>query len=230
MTGWKKRSIVLPFVIGTALVLFNAGCTESGASQDQQDNAEEKAETAPPQAQTPSCCESKIAGAENEKKLIRSREKYAIPEVTLVDHHGELVDFTSLLGTDKPVFLNFFFVTCTTICPVLTAGFASFQDELGDEAGGVQLVSITIDPEHDTPEVLSEFSERFEAKEGWRFLTGSRKDIDAVMKAFDAYVVNKMNHLPLTFIHAPGKEEWIRVEGFLSTAGHVNEYRALATP
>lgn len=227
MTGWKKISIVLPCVIWTAFIFFNAGCTESGTSQD---NVEEKAETAPPQELTPSCCDGKNAGAGKEKKLIRSQEKYAIPEATLVDHHGELVNFASLLDADKPVFLNFFFATCTTICPVLTAGFASFQDELGEKAGNVQLLSVTIDPEHDTSEVLREFSERFDAKEGWRFLTGSRKDIDTVMKAFDAYVVNKMNHLPLTFIHAPGKEEWIRVEGFLNTAGHVNEYRALATP
>ena len=80
----------------------------------------------------------------------RKTVRYEIPDVTLVNQHGEKVRLVEFLDTDEMVALNFIFATCTTVCPVLTAGFSSFQNELGD-GSRVQLVSVTIDPEHDTP-------------------------------------------------------------------------------
>ncbi len=108
-----------------------------------------------------------------------------------------------MLG-DRPVFVEFIFATCTTICPVLSAGFASVQRKLGDDREEVLLVSLTIDPEHDGPEELRQYLDRYGAKSGWDFYTGTRKDIDEVMRAFDAFVPDKMSHRPLTFVHAPG--------------------------
>ncbi|MFQ5479373.1 MAG: SCO family protein [Candidatus Binatia bacterium] len=161
------------------------------------------------------------------KAPVRSLVSYEVPDLTLMNRSGEKVGLRNLLATDKPVMLNFIFATCNTICPVLSAGFASFQDELGAEASMVQLVSITIDPEHDTTMVLKDYSERFGAGPGWHFLTGTRDDINKAMKAFDAYATNKMNHRPLTFIHAPGTEQWLRIDGLMSSAEYMKEYREL---
>jgi len=153
--------------------------------------------------------------------------KYITPDVVLTDQDGEDHSLPALLDSDRPVLLNFIYATCTTICPVLSAGFANFQRKLGDESNDVYLVSFTIDPEHDSPEVMKDYLERYRAKPGWDFLTGSRPDINGVMKAFDAYVSNKMNHYPLIFLKAPGAGSWVRLDGLMGTSELIEEYRQL---
>ena len=64
------------------------------------------------------------------------------------------------------------------------------------------MVSISIDPEYDTPEALNAYARRFDAGPQWEFLTGSLDDSIAVQKAFDADRGDKMNHAPLTLFRA----------------------------
>ena len=124
-----------------------------------------------------------------------------------MDQDGRPVGLRSLLESDAPVFLNFIFASCTTVCAVLTAGFAAFQRGLAAQGANALLVSVTIDPEHHTPDVLRSYGQRFSAGGGWRFLTGKREDVHEVMRAFDVYVSNKMSHRPITFIRPAGAQE-----------------------
>jgi protein SCO1/2 len=151
-----------------------------------------------------------------ENKYVRTIENYQAPDVTLVNQDGHKVHFKTYLQSGKPVIVDFIFGTCTTICPVLSAGFANLQRKLGADSQKVRLVSISIDPEHDTPKVMKEYLKRYRAKPGWDFLTGSRKDIDIVMRAFNAYIPDKMSHFPLDIIRAPGESNWIRIYGLMS--------------
>ncbi|MFZ5770451.1 MAG: SCO family protein, partial [Thermodesulfobacteriota bacterium] len=129
-----------------------------------------------------------LTGAEaGTEKYKRSVESVTIPDVVLVNQQGDKVRLKSLLETNQPVLIDFIYATCTTICPILSAGFANLQRELGPEAAKVRLVSFTIDPENDTPGIMQEYLDRYQAQPGWDFLTGSRQDIDRVMKAFNAY-------------------------------------------
>ncbi len=153
---------------------------------------------------------------------------YQIPDVTLINQDGKKISLKSLLNGEKPVLLDFIYATCTTICPILSVGFSHFQVKLGPEADKVQLVSISIDPDNDTPEIMKKYLERYKSQPGWDFLTGKRRDIIQVMKAFDAYVVNKMNHYPMTIFHAPGSQEWVRIDGLLGVKDLINEYQKLA--
>ena len=157
----------------------------------------------------------------------RTIEKYAVPDVTLVNQHGRKVKLSSLINSGKPVMLDFIYGTCTTICPVLSAEFSNFQDELGRDVAKVQLISISIDPEHDSPKVMKDYLRRYQAKPGWDFLTGNREDIDRVMRAFDAYVPNKMSHYPLAMIKAPNSEQWVRIYGLIGTSMFMDEYHKL---
>lgn len=169
-----------------------------------------------------------LAGnASAEKKTYqRTVEKYTLPDVTLVNQEGKKVRLKSLLESDKPVIVDFIFGTCTTICPVLSAGYVNLQNKLGADSQKVHLVSISIDPENDTPKVLRDYLKRYRAKPGWDFFTGSRKDIDAVMKAFNAYIPNKMSHYALTLIHMPREDSWIRIYGILSSSEFLAEARS----
>lgn len=146
----------------------------------------------------------------------RSEVAYTVPDVVLVNQDGERVRFKALLESEAPVIVDFIYGTCTTICPVMSAGFANLQKRLGEQSDQVRLVSISIDPENDTPEIMKQYLERYRAKPGWDFLTGSRRDIEQVMHAFDAYFRNKMDHQPLNFIRSTKPGEWIRLYGIMS--------------
>ena len=151
------------------------------------------------------------------KKRTRTMENYKVPDVIFTNQDGNRIKLGNLLNSDKLVVLDFIFTTCPTICPILSAGLSNIQKKLGEGTDKMQMVSITIDPDNDTPAVLKKYSRKYDAGLQWEFLTGSREDIDRVMKAFDAFVSNKMSHYPLTFLHAPGSSEWVRIFGLMST-------------
>lgn len=143
-------------------------------------------------------------------RYVRIEAEYKAPAVTLVDSTGVAVRLDRLLATDQPVALQFIFTTCPGVCPTLTATLA----ELGRRVPEARLVSISIDPEVDTPARLAEYKERSGAGEGWRFLTGRNADVIAAQKAFDSYRGEKMRHQPLTFVRPAGSESWVRFEGY----------------
>lgn len=159
-----------------------------------------------------------------EVRYQRSVERYAMPDVVLINQNGEKVRLKQLLEGDQPVVVDFIYGTCTTICPVLSAGYLNLQRRLAKEGRTVRLVSITIDPENDTPKVMKDYLERYRAKPGWDFLTGSRADIDKVMHAFNAYIPDKMSHYPLNMIRNPKDGSWVRLFGILSSKEFLAEY------
>ena len=155
----------------------------------------------------------------------RTVHNYIIPDVTLVNQDNKKVQLRSFLKQDKVIVLDFIFGTCTTICPVLSASYVNFQNKMGNEAGKVQLLSISIDPEHDSPKVLKTYLTRYRAKPGWDFLTGSKENIERVMNAFNAYVSDKMQHYPLTFVYSPVQDRWFRIDGLVATSELMDEYQ-----
>ncbi|MES9930536.1 MAG: SCO family protein [Candidatus Thiodiazotropha sp. 6PDIVS] len=152
------------------------------------------------------------------------RAEYSIPDVVLTSHEGTDASLPQLLNGEKPVMLNFIFTTCTTICPVLSASFHQVQEILGDDQS-VSMISITIDPEYDTPAQLMKYSKRFKAKENWKFYTGSYNDVVAVEKAFDIFRGSKMNHEPITLIRGGEDTAWTRIDGLASAEDIVKEYK-----
>lgn len=157
-------------------------------------------------------------------RYVRSIAEISPPPVTLTDAQGERVPLAAVLDSSEPVVLQFIFTTCPSICPALSATLSAAQAELGENA---RLVSISIDPEFDTPARLRDYARRFNAGPRWRFLTGSREDVAAVQKAFGAYRPNKMWHEPLTFLRPASGESWVRLAGPMSAEELVAEFRRL---
>ena len=157
----------------------------------------------------------------------RSEAAYTVPNVTMVNQQGEKVSLTELLDTDQPVMLNFIFTSCTAICPAMSATFASVQNKLGSDSEKLRMISISIDPEYDTPDALSAYAKRFKAGPQWEFLTGSLDDSVAVQKAFDADRGDKMNHAPMTLMRARPDSQWIRYEGFAKADVLAKEIRGM---
>ena len=161
------------------------------------------------------------------KSVARQSASYEIPGLEMIDQHGAVVDTADLFATDRPVMVNFIFTTCTAICPMMTSIFQQVQTRLGDDAEKILMVSVSIDPEQDSPEALAEYAAAFRAGPQWRFLTGSLEDSIAVQKAFQAYRGDKMNHAPLTLLRASAGNDWVRLDGFASADELESEARSM---
>jgi len=157
----------------------------------------------------------------------RSEHRYSLDEIPVVTMEGDKTTILAALNGDKPVMVNFIFTTCTTICPVLSATFQQVQSELGAEAESVTMVSISIDPEYDTPERLRDYAKLFNAGKQWEFLTGNLDDMIAVQSAFDVYRGGKMNHEPTVLLRQGADDPWVRLDGLVSAKDVVKEYRQL---
>ena len=155
--------------------------------------------------------------------LKRTMETYTVPDVTLVNQEGAKVKLKALLETQEPVIVDFIYGTCTTISPALSAGYANLQLKLPNQATKARLISITIDPENDTPKAMRDYLKRYRAKPGWDFLTGKREDVDTVLRAFNAYIPNKTLHYPLTLIRHPKTGQWVRLIGLMNSSEFLEE-------
>ena len=111
----------------------------------------------------------------------------AAPEFTLTNQDGKRVALKELHG--KVLAITFIFASCVDTCPLLTAKMAGIQNRLGSDFGSkVYFVSITVDPERDTPEVLKRYAEAHKANSaGWAFLTGTPAEIREVAKRYGIY-------------------------------------------
>lgn len=157
----------------------------------------------------------------------RSEVRYSIPNVNVTTMEGMETSLAATLDAKSPILLNFIFTTCTAVCPMLTATFEQFQQELGNDRHSINMISISIDPEHDTPAKLREYAKKFHADTQWNFYTGAVNDVVAVQKAFDVYRGNKMSHIPVMLLRKSPDAPWVRLDGFASAKDLVSEYRQL---
>jgi len=151
---------------------------------------------------------------------------HQIPNIELVTMNGQKIKFSQLVYSGQPVILDFIFASCPTFCPLLSATFAKAQQLAADEDIKPKFISITIDPENDTPKKLKAYAEKFHAGPDWHFLTGEFDQITALQQAFSAFYGDKISHRALIFVNSgqPGSD-WLRLEGFSSASNLLAEYR-----
>ena len=136
----------------------------------------------------------------------------AVPDVEVVTHEGKTVRFYSDLVKDRAVAVNFIFTDCSTICPASGALFATLQQQ---GARGVHFISVSIDPETDTPKKLAAWSGKFRTgSSSWTLVTGRKSAIDEIVKAFGTTTARPQDHQPLTIIGSDATRVWRRLYGF----------------
>jgi protein SCO1/2 len=119
----------------------------------------------------------------------------------LTSQDGTRVSLADLRG--KVVAVTFIYTSCIDTCPVLTALMAHVQDKLGQDFGErVAFVSITVDPERDTPEVLKQYADTFGADlKGWSFLTGDPAAIRDITRRYGVFAAkNTKGEVDHTFL------------------------------
>jgi protein SCO1/2 len=136
------------------------------------------------------------------------------PNVELTTQDGKKVHFYDDLIKGKIVAIVLIYTSCQYSCPLETARLAQVQKKLGDRVGkDIFFYSISIDPEHDTPEVLKAYMEKFHIGPGWTFLTGKKEDITFLSKQlglWDDPSVNADGHLARLLIGNEANGQWIR--------------------
>jgi protein SCO1/2 len=143
------------------------------------------------------------------------------PNIPLVTHEGKTVRFFDDLIKGKVVAISFIFTRCPDVCPLETARMREVQEILGDRVGrDVFMYSISIDPEHDTPEVLRAYMEKFDVGPGWIFLTGNRADITLLRRRLGLYDEgegsNLSKHTVSSIVGNQSTGQWMKMSPFVN--------------
>jgi protein SCO1/2 len=123
-----------------------------------------------------------------------------VPAFSLVDETGQPFTREDMLAEDKTWVVGFVFTSCPSICPAISRAMLSFQEQIERSklSDHVELVTVTVDPETDTPEVLAAYAEKVGANlDNWRFLTGDQAAIEGfVVGGFNLAVGEKQDKAP----------------------------------
>jgi protein SCO1 len=155
--------------------------------------------------------------AEIQSRRVASRlERFApAPQFQFTAQDGTAVSTADFKG--KIWVANFIFTRCTGPCPLMTSRMAQLNQALQGKTKDVELVSITVDPEYDTPQVLKQYGEQVGASpDRWKFLTGPKDQIDSVvMKGFLQALSKEPSGAPIhsTRFVLVDRDGWMR--GFL---------------
>lgn len=156
------------------------------------------------------------------------------PTVKLTDAQGKPFDLAKSRG--KCVLVSFVFTTCNGTCPLTSRAMAGCLDalkEAGMRGDKVEFVSITLDPAHDTPEVLTAYSGIYDADpKTWHFLTGTTDEINRVVSAWGMWARRNasgvLDHPSRVFLIDPkGRQREIYSLEFLKPEAVVKDVRGL---
>ncbi len=135
-------------------------------------------------------------------------------DVELTDQNGKPMRLYSDVLQGKTVVVESFFTTCTGTCPLMNATFGKIQKAVGDRLGNdVFLVSITVDPETDTPAKLKEYASHMKARPGWIFLTGKKENVAQALHKLGLSTPNREAHKNLFIVGNEPKGLWKKVLG-----------------
>ncbi len=139
-------------------------------------------------------------------------ENKKVPDFQFVNQNGDTISNKDYLG--KVYLVEFFFTTCPSICPIMNKNLVVVEKEVGENKD-FGIVSISIDPTHDTPEVLKQYAENYGiTNPNWNFLTGDREAIYTLANKGFGIFANPDENVPGGFAHS-GMFALIDREGYV---------------
>jgi cytochrome oxidase Cu insertion factor (SCO1/SenC/PrrC family) len=129
------------------------------------------------------------------------------------------------------VLINFFFTSCSFICQMQVRSLAKVQDKLGDHLGkDVFLVSISMDPQIDTPDRLKTWSRNLGIRPGWTLVTSDTQEMKRMIEAFTGNQPGPQEaHDSAVFIGNDRTGQWMATDGLGGTGGLVNLLNSLSS-
>jgi protein SCO1 len=171
------------------------------------------AETAGNRLSRPETEQTSAAVATEDSNPPSSTERY-FGNAVLTNQDGKQLRLYTDVLKGNVVIIDSFYCTCNGVCRVTIPVFKQLQDDLGERVGkDVRLISITVDPESDTPEVLKRYAAGVGAKPGWDFLTGDKETVDQVLYKFGLYTEAKEEHSNIFIVGNEPTGLWKKVLG-----------------
>ena len=141
----------------------------------------------------------------------------SVPDVELVNQSGERVHFNSDVIKGRVAVITSFLTNCASFCPITQEKLAQLAKVLGDKMGrDVVFISVSVDPENDTPEKMKAWGEKFHIQSGWSLVSGKKDDVESLLKSLGLYVSIPQRHQSALLI-GNQKSGWSRVSSW-STA------------
>jgi len=149
-------------------------------------------------------------------RLDENYQRKYFTDLPLLTQDGKEVRFYTDMLQGKVVLVSFIYTSCTEVCPILMPNLVRIQELLGDGPGKeVSLISISVDPEDDTPEVLKRYGEKYGAGPGWTFLTGKKENVDWVIYKLGQYTEDFEDHSMLFLLGDVKNARWVKMRGDL---------------
>ena len=151
-----------------------------------------------------------LALAEDEEA--RAREYFT--NLELITQDGETVRFFDDVLKDKVVVINFIFTNCEGACPLITHKLTLVRDGLEGKIGNpIQFVSLSLDPERDTPAAMKEFAKTHHADhDGWVFLTGKSENLDNIIKRLGQFTDDIEAHSTMMLVGNVNSAHWMKIQ------------------
>lgn len=165
------------------------------------------ASIAPADGKAPRVERVKVGNVSKEDEA--AAEKY-FTNTELIDQHGRAHRFYDGLLRGRKVIINFAFTSCKGACPTMTANLARVQSLLRARGERVTMLTITVDPENDTPAVLKQYAAKFKAGEGWYFLTGTPENVATVLRRLGGHTRRPDEHTTTLLLGDTSTGMWLK--------------------
>jgi cytochrome oxidase Cu insertion factor (SCO1/SenC/PrrC family) len=143
-------------------------------------------------------------------KEVRAREYFT--DLPVITQDGKELRFFSDVLKGRVVLVSLFYTNCTAMCPLTNQKLSEVQGLLGSDLGRkFFIISVTLDPVQDTPEVLKDYAAQFGAKDGWLFLTGKKEDLEKITDRLGQASLPKEAHNPYLMIGNVGIARWSKI-------------------
>ena len=152
-----------------------------------------------------------VDSAKRQAREQRARDYFG--DDVLIDQDGRRLRFFSDLLRERTVLINVIFTHCEDACPLMTKRLRSVRQQLGPAFGDtVYFLSLSVDPERDTPDALKAFAERHKADEpGWRFLVADQTTMTRVLKRLGQWTDDPQDHTTLLIAGNASKAHWTKL-------------------
>jgi len=155
--------------------------------------------------------------------------KIEIPDVEVLDQNGRKLRFYSDLIKGRVVVVSFFFTSCTFVCPPQAHALARLRSSLADRFGReVSFISVSKDPETDTPQRLKTWGRQFDAGGGWTLVTGEKEVMKRLVWDFTGEGLGQQMHSPILLIGNDRTGVWAEAEGLSAPEEVVREIDKVA--
>ena len=138
----------------------------------------------------------------------------SVPDIAVVNQDGRHVRFNSQVVEGRIAIVTGFFTNCSSMCPFTQEKLAQVAKLLGPRLGkDVVIVSVSVDPENDTPARMKEWGEKFHIGPGWTLLSGNRAEVDTLLKSLGLFVELRQRHQSALMIGSAATG-WVRISSW----------------